>query len=127
MDKYEYNTENFNRVDGCNVCSEDIAKTLLKVTGVDDEMYEDLENAVYDLYVTCQNEYNRDSFRVFYKTLAILTDRIQNQEYELKRSAKRIEKVFGNEYYSADEIAKDLLVDTGYVVGSLLDKIGGEE
>lgn len=125
MDKYEYNTENFNRVDGCGVCSEEITEVLCKLTGVDDT--EKLENAIYDLYVTCQNEYNRDSFRVFYKTLAILTDRIQNQEYELKRSAERIEKVFGNGYYSADEIAKDLLVDTGYVVNRLLDKIGGEE
>lgn len=125
MDKYEYNTENFNRVDGCEVCSEEITEVLCKLTGVDDT--EKLENAIYDLYVTCQNEYNRDSFRVFYKTLAILTDRIQNQEYELKGSAERIEKIYGKEYYSADKIANDLLTDTGFVVNRLLDKIGGEE
>lgn len=125
MDKYEYNTENYNRVDGCEVCSEEITEVLCKLTGVDDT--EKLENAIYDLYVTCQNSYNRDSFRVFYKTLAILTDRIQNQEYDLKESAERIEKIYGKEYYSADEIANDLLVDTGYVVNRLLDKIGGEE
>lgn len=125
MDKYEYNTENFNRVDGNEVCSEDIAKTLLKVTGVDDEMYEDLENAVYDLYVTCQNSYNRDSFRVFYKVLAIFADKIEEQSYSLTDTAKKVEGFFN--HYSSDEIEKDILIDPGYVIGRLLDKIGGEE
>ena len=125
MDKYEYNTENFNRVDGCEVCSEDIAKTLLKVTGVDDEMYEDLENAVYDLYATCQNSYNRDSFRVFYKVLAIFAEQIEEQSYSLTDTAKKVEGFFN--YYSSDEIEKDILIDPGYVIGRLLDKIGGEE
>lgn len=125
MDKYEYNTENFNRVDGCNVCSEEITEVLCKLTGVDET--DKLENAIYDLYATCQNEYNRDSFRVFYKTLAIMTDKFQENEQYRMELANRIETIFGNSHYSSDEIEKDILIDPCYVMGRLVDLLEQKE
>ena len=125
MDKYEYNTENYNRVDGDQICSEEITEVLSKMTGVDET--EQLENAIYDLYVTGQNSHNRDSFRLFYKTLAIMTDKFQEDEQYRMELANRIETIFGNSHYSADEIEKDILIDPCYVMGRLVDLLEQKE
>lgn len=123
MDKYEYNTENFNNVDGNIMGSEEITDTLITLSGIDSDLTEELESAVYDLYVTGQNKYNRDSFRLFFKSLAIITDKIQNEEYYRIELSERIETIFGSKFYSADEIAKDILIDPCYVIGRLIDII----
>lgn len=39
----------------------------------------DIENAVYNLKAICENEYNSDFYRVFYKALEKLTEVLNNE------------------------------------------------
>lgn len=121
MDKYEYNKENFNNVDGNYIHPTEIKDVLLTLSGVDED--EKLEDGVYDLYATCQNEHNRDSYRVFYKALAIITDKMQNDSPFRSELSKRIEFILGNSFYSADEIDNDILIDPCYVIERLIEYI----
>lgn len=36
-----------------------------------------LENAIYHLYSICQNEYNNEYFRTFYKILEEITEKVK--------------------------------------------------
>ena len=67
---------------------EDIAQALITIAGADmfedfDEAEEvnqkkaDCEDAIYDFMATCENPYNRDSFRVVWDLLQDITDRFE--------------------------------------------------
>lgn len=76
--------DNFDIVDDYEVYYGDIADNLLKLSGLqdDEEVSSELNDAMFDLYATCQNEYNRDCFRVFYNVLAIISNKIDNGEFD---------------------------------------------
>ena len=54
--------------------AEDIAETLINISGVTEEARTDLENAIYYITACAQNKYNSDSFRALYNTLQTIVD-----------------------------------------------------
>ena len=67
--------EEFTRIE----YADDMAAHLLALAFPDAEdaeklpEFEAMENAIYDLYCTAQNPYNRDEFRTFYRMLEKIT------------------------------------------------------
>ena len=54
---------------------EDVAEKMIQLSNLKPsaELKNELENALYHLKATAQNEYNSDYFRVFYNVLLVIT------------------------------------------------------
>lgn len=60
---------------------EEITEAVVKVTGeTDPEIINNCVGALYALKAICENRYNADYYRVFYKQLEKLTEELNNQE-----------------------------------------------
>lgn len=118
MDRDEFLVNNFDKVDGYNVYASDVSDVLKKLSGIDEE---EIEDGVYYLHTTGTNPYNHNYHRALYQALAVITDRIQGEEYSRIKLSERLEKIFNSEYYSASEIENDILIDPCCVIERLLD------
>lgn len=62
-----------------NYYPEEIAEALVKATETGSNNKADLEDAIYYLKCDAENPYNRDCFRVLYRTLEKLVDAVDMQ------------------------------------------------
>ena len=53
----------------------DVATVLVELGGGNNKTVDELTNALYHIKALCENEYNSDYWRVFYKTLEEITRR----------------------------------------------------
>lgn len=53
----------------------DVAAALVELSGGNNKTVDELTNALYHIKALCENEYNSDYWRVFYKTLEEITRR----------------------------------------------------
>ena len=53
----------------------DVAAALVELGGGNNKTVDELTNALYHIKALCENEYNSDYWRVFYKTLEEITRR----------------------------------------------------
>lgn len=118
-------TKEFNKVDGYEMYSDDIAAVLATLSGIeDDTVLDDCIEAIEHLHAVCQNEYNNDCFRTFYFVLGTIADRINGNSNRLKDITSRLDALYKKEYGLDDAITEEeILIDPLSAISFLLMKV----
>lgn len=127
---------NFESVNGWDIYYDDITSALFEMyinsfcdseeefeeTIKDkEELRRQIDESLFDLHTTCQNSYNRDSFRMLYQVLANITETHNNRSEDINWIAKRLLPYFP--LYDEDDMKETLLYNPTSMFDSLIGLI----
>lgn len=121
-------TKEFDKIDGYNMYSDDIAAVMALLSGIeDDTVLDDCIEAIAHLHTVCQNEYNRDYFRTFYYVLGTIADRINGNYARMKDVVSKLDVLYKKDFNIYDDrkwiTEEEILLDPTSALNYLLKKV----